>query len=91
MKTKLKTFGVFCNCITGYKVKAKNFEDLVKNRMTKRQKEFWSEIKYKDENENTIVIHREYLEEQGMTFDEIVQDYLEYASDEDLNEVINVL
>ena len=91
MKNTLKSFGVFCNKIVGEKVKAKDFTDLIENRLSKRLKNFWSEIKFMDNYGNTIVINREFLDEQGMSFDEIVCDWLSNASREDLQEIIDTI
>lgn len=88
MKKKLNVFTVFCNRITGEKVKAKDFDDLIENRMSKRHKEFWSEVKFKDEDGETITINREFLDEQGMTFEEVVNDWKSFASEEELQEEI---
>lgn len=91
MKSTLKSFGVFCNRIVGEKVKAKDFTDLIENRLSKRLKNFWSEIKFQDDDGNTIVINREFLDEQGMSFDEVVSDWLVNASEDDLQEVIQTV
>lgn len=88
MKNKLKVFTVFCSRITGEKLKANDFNDLIENRMSKRHKEFWSEVKFKDEDGETITINREFLDEQGMTFDEVVNDWKSFASEEELQEEI---
>jgi hypothetical protein len=73
---KLKTFAIFCNATFGQKVKEKYFEDLTKNRLNKKQEQLWSEIRFKDEEDRTITISREFLD-QGMTFEEVLQDYVE--------------
>lgn len=73
MKTK---FTIFKNQIIGVTKPAKDFTDLVENVMNKKEKEFWSHVQYKDDENRTIQITREFLEEQNMTFTECVEDWL---------------
>jgi hypothetical protein len=73
-KTKLTKFAIFCNRLIGVNKPAKDFDDLL-NRMTKKERENWSEVRFKDEEGRTILITREFLE-QGMTLDEVIQDHL---------------
>lgn len=87
MKNKLKVFMVLCNRIVGEEVKAKDFDDLIENKMSKRHKEFWSEVKFKDEDGDVISISREFIDEQGMTFDEVVSDWKQFASKEELQDM----
>ena len=74
MKRVLTSFGVFCNTIIGEEVRAKDLDDLFDNRMTGRQKDFWSSVKFKQDDQ-TIVITREFLDEQGMSIDDIIIDW----------------
>lgn len=89
MKTQLKSFGIFCNRLFGERKKAIDFQDLLDNRMTKKQKEFWSQIKFQDNKGRTICITREFLE-QGMAFDEVVFDWVE-NNPEFLEDVIHTI
>ncbi len=73
MKTK---FTIFKNQIAGVTKAAENFTDLLENVMTKKELEFWSHIQFKDSENRTIQITREYLEEQNMTFEDCVADWL---------------
>ncbi len=86
---KLQSFGVFCNRTVGERVKAIDFQDLLDNRMTNKQKRFWSEVKFTDTQERTICITQEFLE-QGMTFDEIVQDWITH-NPEWLDDIIHTI
>lgn len=90
-RKKLMSFGIFCNRIVGERVKAVDFDDLLENRLSKRLKTFWSEIKFQDQDGNTICINREFLEDQGMSFDEVVADWKDNASPEELEEVIHAI
>lgn len=82
MKAKLIKFAVFKNQMFGEEVRAKDFDDLLNNRMTKRQRKFWSNVKFTDSKGRNINISREFLEEQRMTFDEIVDDFIEHCSEQ---------
>ena len=62
MNSTLKTFAVFKNQLIGEIVKAKDFNDLLENRMNTKQKKFWSEIRFYDEEGNSIQIMKEYLQ-----------------------------
>lgn len=84
MKTK---FTIFKNQFIGFTRRADNFDDLLNNVMTKRDKEFWSNIQFKDSHNRTINITREFLE-QGMTFDEVVYDWIDNATEDELTEEI---
>lgn len=91
MKPRLTKFAVFCNRTIAEIVKAKDFDDLIENRMLKRQKEFWSSVNFKDDEDRTICITREFLDDQGMTFDEVVLDWLEFAEPSQLESPITFL
>ncbi len=86
--SKLKAFVVFCNRVVGETVKAKDFNDLLENRVTNKLRIFWSEIKFKDEDGNTICIERRFMDEDGMSFEECVEDFKLHASEDDLSEEI---
>jgi len=58
-------------------------EECLEN-MTKRHKKFWSNIKWKDEEGRTISFSREFFEEQGMSKEEVIQDWLDNATEEEL-------
>jgi len=89
-RTKLITFAVFCNRMVGEKVKAIDFDDLTDSRMSKRHQKFWSNIMFMDSEGRTINVTREYLQ-QGMTFEEAVTDWIDYATPEQLEETIHTI
>lgn len=89
MKNKNIKFVIFCNRSVGEVVPAKSPQELIEN-MTKRHAEFWSDIKFKDEADRTIMITREFLE-QGMTIDSLIENYIANADEELLNESIHTL
>ena len=76
---RLIEYAIFKDRMFGEKLKAKNFDDLL-NRMNKKQKLYWSNVKFIDSEGHTINISREFLE-QGMTFDEIVLDWKLHCKD----------
>jgi hypothetical protein len=88
-RTKNVKFAVFCNQAVGTWKPAKDFDDLL-NKMTKKQREFWSNIQFIDSQGRLINITREFLEE-GMTFDEAVWDWLEWADINQLEEKIHAI
>jgi hypothetical protein len=63
-----------------------SIQDII-DRMTKRHKQFWSNIQYKDDEGRTINISRDFLEE-GMTIDEVIEDYITHSTDEDFEQNI---
>lgn len=69
----MTTFAIFTSSIIGEKKKAKSFDELLKG-MSKRHKELWECVKFKDEEGDTISISREFLE-QGMSFEQIVSEH----------------
>ena len=78
-------FTIFKNQIIGTSKYAKDFADLLENKFSNKEKIFWSHVQFKDSENRTIQITREYFEEQKMTFEECVNDWLAYG---DLNEEI---
>ena len=83
---KLKTaFTIFCNQMFGETKRFFTLEECLES-MTKRHNKFWSNIKWKDEEGRTINFSREFFEEQGMSKEEIISDWLEHASKEELFE-----
>lgn len=86
-----RKYAVYTNSIiVGEAVSASSLGDLL-GKMLKRQKNYWQVIKYKDDENRTIQVSREFWEDQGMSFAEIVEDWLEYANEDDLEEEITVL
>lgn len=79
MKKPLIKFAVFCNRICGEVKKAESIKDLIENRMTKKQKQFWSEVKYYDAQGRVIQITREFLDEQGMTIEDVISDWITWG------------
>jgi len=71
-------FGVFCNQIVGHIRKAPSVAEVIEA-LPKRVKEYWSSIKYKDEEGRIISITREYLEDQGMSIQEIIEDHIQFG------------
>ena len=84
-----KKFVIFCNRTIGELKREFTPQDVVAN-MSKRHKQFWSNFMYKDEQDRTINITKEFLE-QGMTMDEVIADWIEYAEDSQLEEPIYFL
>jgi len=87
-KKKHIKFAVFCNQMIGHIRKAPSVAEVIEA-LPKRVKTYWSSIKYKDEEGRTICITKEYLEEQGMTIAEIIQDHLDYGDTDDGIMVLN--
>ena len=48
-------------------------------------------IKFQDDDGNTIVVNREFLDEQKMSFEEIVSDWLSNADEDDLQQIIHTV
>lgn len=84
MKTK---FTIFLNQFIGTTRKAEDFAGLINNVMTRKEKKHWSNIQFKNKENQTVNITREFLE-YGMTFEEVVNDWIENASEEMLCEEI---
>lgn len=82
-------FSVFCNRITGEIIPAKSIDDLL-DKAPKRIKEHWSSISFKDDKYRTIRITRDFLD-QGMTLGEVIEDWLTFATPEDLQADIKML
>lgn len=91
MKKRLIKFAVFCNRMCGQEVRALDFDDLLENRMTKKQKTFWSNVQFKDSQGRTINIAREFIDEQGMSFDEVFHDWIDNATQAELESKIHVI
>lgn len=87
MATKNIKFGVFCNQMIGHIRKAPSIEAVIKA-LPKKVKACWSSIKFIDGEGRTITITREYLEDQGMTILDVVEDWIEHG---DTTEEIMVL
>ena len=87
MKKHIK-FTIFCNRMFGETKSSLSIDDLF-NKMTKRHKEHWSEIKFKDEQGRTIQITREFLE-QGMTIEEIIEDWILNCQDRLKDEIFSI-
>ena len=86
MKTKKTEFVVFCNKIIGESIKASSVQDAI-DKMLKRQKEYWSTIEWRDEDGKRMVVTQEYLD-QGMTLEEIIEDWKMHASSMDFDDII---
>jgi hypothetical protein len=84
MKNKLKSFFIFCNQCWGEEIRAKDLNDLLENRLSKRHQNFWSSINFIDDEGQKIKIQKEFLE-QGMSIDEAIQDWIQFCP-EALNE-----
>jgi len=87
-KKKHIKFAVFCNQMIGHIRKAPSVAEVIEA-LPKRVQTYWSSIKYKDEEGRTICITKEYLEEQGMTIAEVIQDHLQYGDTDDNIMVLN--
>ena len=79
MKTKLKAFEVFCNRVIGETVKANDIQDLFDNRLLKRQEKFWSTVEFVDNENRNITITRHFMDDDGMTLDEVIQDWIDWG------------
>lgn len=69
---KLNIFKVIIG-ITSYDVKGKDFNDLLDNRLTKRQSIYWHNIEWIQDG-NIISIDRDTFEYSGWTREEMIQD-----------------
>ena len=87
-KKKHIKFAVFCNQMIGHIRKAPSVAEVIEA-LPKRVKTYWSNIQYKDEEGRTINISREYLQEQGMSIAEVIEDHLQYGDTEDGILVLN--
>jgi hypothetical protein len=81
-------FGVFCNQMIGHLRTAATVAEAI-DALPKRVKKCWSNIMYKDEEGRTINIPRDFLEEQGMSIDEIIADCIEHGNIEDNILILN--
>jgi len=88
MATKNIKFGVFCNQMIGHIRKAPSPAEVIEA-LPKRVKNYWSSIKYKDEEGRTIVITRYYMDEQGMTLAEVIEDHISHGDTEEDILVLN--
>lgn len=87
-KVKLKPFSVSQNgMILGEVIKAKDLNDLLENRLSKKAKENWSLIQFVDSEDRSISIRREFLDE-GMSIEQIIEDWILSG---DINEPIQAL
>lgn len=76
---KLKSFSVcHSGLFIGEYFKAKNIEDLLENRLPKRAKN-WEMIGFVDENQQNISICREIIENDKLTIDEAIADWIAYG------------
>ncbi len=87
-KTKIK-FVVFCNQMIGEVRPAWSIQECLDG-LTKRQKQFWSNIMWRDAEGRTMNFHKEFLE-QGMTNDEIIDDWIWNTSADEQEQPIHVL
>jgi len=55
--------------------------------MTKKETEFWSHVQWLNDDNNTVQITRDFIE-QGMSIDEVVIDWMEHG---DLCEIIHAI
>ena len=89
-RTKNIKFTIFCNRMVGETKLAKSVEDLIE-KMTKRHSNFWGVIKFKDEENRTISITREFMDDEGMTIEEIIEDHIEFGDlEEDIHSINNI-
>lgn len=64
-------------------VYAEDIHDLLGNKMSKADRKTWELIKYRDEQGRVICITREFMDDQGMTLEEVIDDWLEHGVSED--------
>ena len=87
-KVKNIKFGVFMQGrIVGELVRAKDFDDLMDNKILKRQKKSWMVVKFRDNEGRTISISEQFINE-GMTPQECIEDHIIFG---DLDDDITVL
>ncbi len=80
-KGNLEKFAVFGHGrFIGEEFRAKDFADLINNRLPKRLNE-WMCIKFIDDQGRTISISSDFMDE-GMSFDECVDDWVQHMEDQ---------
>ena len=79
---------VFKNRMIGEPTNVSCLKQVIEN--PSKRFEHWSDIKYKDEIGNTICITKEFLD-QGMTLDEVIEDYKQHASVEELESSLETI
>ena len=84
-------FSINSGYIIGELAYADSIEDLLENKLLKRQHRSWQTIQYRDEDDDIIEITREFLDDQGMTLDEVVNDWKMHGQPEEEIEAINSL
>jgi len=90
-KKKNKRFGVFlAGNMIGEVAYAEDVHDLISNRMLKRWNN-WETIKYKDDDGKTVVVTRYFMDDDGMSVQEVIDDYYQNATSEDFEDEIAVL
>lgn len=90
-KKKNKRFGVFLSGnMIGEVAYAEDIHDLINNKMLKRWSN-WETIKYKDDDGKTVVVTRYFMDDDGMTVQEVIDDYYLNATEFDLEDDIAVL
>lgn len=63
----------------GKKYISDSIEKLLESGLTKRDRQFWQVIKYVNEDNKLMVITREYIEDQGMSLEEVKDDWEAYG------------
>lgn len=81
--------------ISGYTVAEKrtadDLDDLIQNRMTKRERERWDMIEFVDTEGRRIAIDRDCFDESGWTLEEMIQDFVWHSDERDFAESIHYL
>jgi hypothetical protein len=84
MRNKLKSFAVcHTGLILGEVFKAIDIHDLIQNKLPKRVLERWEIISFVDSENRNISVTREYIDEDGMTIDEVIQDWIDNGHTEE--------
>lgn len=77
MKNTLKPFAVcHSGLIVGELIKAKDISDLIENILSKKVSNNWEIISFVDSENRSINVTKEFLEE-GMTLNEVIQDWID--------------
>ena len=85
LKKNIK-YTIFCDRLVGQSITATSLSEVI-DKMGFRLKNSWSNIKYKDSDNRTINITREFLD-AGMSQNEIIADYIHWGNEHDFNEEI---
>lgn len=89
-RRKLIKFAVFCGSLMGQWKPAVDFDDLLKNRMTKKQQENWEAVEYIDDQGRKIHITREFFDYSHWDLDDVIEDWIEHNPEQLDAEIIAI-